>query len=466
MVFTTEYEKYFTCILVLQLLVPLKLVPEYASWTSILGDLLLGYGLYHGFIRFHLVICYFVHLLNTCILYFWSDNYEFLWAAIGAESLLILCLLYLGAFSYVEPSGPYGIGHREVVLKETSSLSVSVFYPIERAVFDKYKMDPSKTSSFWLEGFNDVKGFALGLENIPKFLIKDILNYRLLAINNGELHNDFKSSGKLLTPIVLSHGLNGNRTSHSALVYNLVSYGCIVYSITHTDSSASYFKDYNRVRHRDVYYTSYSMFRHRMPEACYRSQQLDTRMKNVQQVLDLIESEEKSIIPAINMEKLVAMGHGFGGLTAIEMSFVFRINFKLWVALDPYFSGRASMITKTDGYTLEQPLMIVSTEFSQAASENSDYDLVSIHKKFYEETCRNNKNERNYNLVLKGTDRYNLEDYALYNGAGLKLLGLLPFGVNIREKYIENSKSVWAFLDEHQFLPVKLDKKVLDVISQ
>lgn len=56
------------------------------------------------------------------------------------------------------------------------------------------------------------------------------------------LHEDFDSN--LLVPVIFSHGLMGNRRVNFNQISELVSNGCVVYAITHTDGTASmYDKD-------------------------------------------------------------------------------------------------------------------------------------------------------------------------------------------------------------------------------
>lgn len=138
---------------------------------------------------------------------------------------------------YTPPSGPYGVGHREHVIEEGTMPTVSIFYPIDKSEYDKHKFDESRTSPFHMNGVKDLKGIKRALVFNTPSSHKRNLAYRLHALNDAELHDDFRSGGSLLTPIILSHGLMCTRTSQAALIYHLVSYGCIVYALNHTDET-------------------------------------------------------------------------------------------------------------------------------------------------------------------------------------------------------------------------------------
>ena len=73
-----------------------------------------------------------------------------------------------------------------------------------------------------------------------------MLSYKLIhfmqhlnvnAQHKSITHEDFDTAS--LVPVLFSHGLNGNRRTSFSTISELVSNGCIVYAIKHTDGSAS-----------------------------------------------------------------------------------------------------------------------------------------------------------------------------------------------------------------------------------
>ena len=42
-------------------------------------------------------------------------------------------------FYYVEPTGPYGVGHKRVLLEGETTPPVSIFYPIDKTDYETYK---------------------------------------------------------------------------------------------------------------------------------------------------------------------------------------------------------------------------------------------------------------------------------------------------------------------------------------
>lgn len=119
--------------------------------------------------------------------------------AICAVLVVTQCL-----FCYIDSSGPYGVGHRQKVLLGERSVQVSVYYPIKRDVYEMYKMDPSRTSLSRIDGIDDVKEFA-NIYNKSYLWFRDHLYYRLRAINDEKIHDDFVNGNKKLTPVIFSH---------------------------------------------------------------------------------------------------------------------------------------------------------------------------------------------------------------------------------------------------------------------
>jgi pimeloyl-ACP methyl ester carboxylesterase len=229
---------------------------------------------------------------------------------------------------YISPSGPYGVGHRQTVLEEGTKPIVSIFYPIDKTDYDTYKHDETRNSPFYLDGIKDLEGIKEGLGADTPNSDKENLAYRLHVLNDAELHQDFSEPKEQLTPIIMSHGLMSNRTTQAALIYHLVSYGCIVYSLNHTDGSATYFKNYQVDPPVEVICNSH--LRH-IPEDSnpvkHFGIKVDERMKDIDVLLKFIKQEAEQY--SIDLNKLVATGHSLGGITAIETSLKFPDEIKL-----------------------------------------------------------------------------------------------------------------------------------------
>jgi predicted dienelactone hydrolase len=175
-----------------------------------------------------------------------------------------------------------------------------------------------ETSRWFTPGADGIRTQA-SLYEKSIFFLQDILTYKVEAIDDAELHKDFRNKVKELTPIVVSHGLTSFRTVLSAYVNELVSYGCIVYCIDHTDKSCLAYKNDSVDPPEIIYYEEYDAETHKMTQTEYRSKQLDQRMVDIKHVLNLIKEEAKADDINIDLNKLVALGHSMGGISVIEM---------------------------------------------------------------------------------------------------------------------------------------------------
>ena len=205
---------------------------------------------------------------------------------------------------------------------------MSIFYPIDHDEYISYRQNTKRTSPYLLDGMNDVKGFA-SIYGISSFWFRDFMCYRLRAINDATMHTDFTDGGKQLTPVILSHGLKNTRTGYASIASYLASYGCIVYCMTHTDGSALYYEDMSSGRAVGKYYHNQDPLEH-------GANMLQTRIIDIQHVLDYVKRESQNDALTINMKKLVALGHSMGGITSIEMAHKFP-DFKYCIAIDPWF---------------------------------------------------------------------------------------------------------------------------------
>lgn len=381
------------------------------------------------------------------------------WVVTVIEALVSVLLINGGTFYYILPDGPYGVGHRQTVLKGETSPSVSVFYPIERLGYQNMRYKEDKTTPLLLDGQNDVRGIAYGFDGIHQFFMKDYALFRLRAVVGEPIDKDFITEGYKLTPIIVSHDLMQNRTSLASTVLQLVSYGCIVYCLNHTDSSATYFKDHTVDPPQDVHYQVYNKMVHNVPVGKYRMNQTEHRLKDIKLVMDMIKNEAQTSVPAIDLEKLTIMGYSMGAMTAIESCYQFKKDFKLCIALDPYFSARAQTITETDGYAIEQPIQILTNQDYPDSPFIADYEHKEVCKKFFESTVKLNSNENNYAMTLKDSKHLVNSDISLYYSVAFKLFGLIPFSTDVEEEYRYSRDLILEFLNLHGFIPIKFEKK-------
>jgi dienelactone hydrolase len=341
---------------------------------------------------------------------------------------------------------------------------VSIFYPIDKAEYDKHKFDESRTSPFHMNGEDDLKGIKKALIFSTPSSDPRNLAYRLHALNDEDLHEDFRSGGCLLTPVLLSHGYMSTRTTQAALIYHLVSYGCIVYALNHTDGTSAYFTNYQTDPPEDVYCVSPLNFIFKgSGRAKYFGLKITERLKDIEALIEYVKQEAAQ--HPIDLNKLVITGHSLGGITAIDAAYNFSDDIKLCISMDPAMGCRYQEILEAENYFIHQPVCIITTEvFSQDDILKTGTKQEDLVKEFYANTCTQKKRKKNYNIVLKEADHLNQID------AGMQLheffkgdKGTIYKDADVKEKYQQNTDIILAYLNEHNFLPKPFKKKIKNI---
>ena len=312
---------------------------------------------------------------------------------------------------------------------------------------------------------NDVKGIAIGHDSKSPFFYRDIRYYRLRAIDDERIHEDFLKGKKKLTPVIFSHGLRSNRAGYVSIASYLASYGCIVYCMTHSDMSAMYYQDMTKSPPEDVFYKEYDPEVQKETQEEFRQKQLEIRIKDVSQTLEFIKEQELNKIKSIDMSKLVALGHSMGGITALEMAYQLDEEFKICAALDPWYFPKSDIVFNDENYGLKQPLCLILSDTFHKHFRNSTYDYLVANNKFFENSIAKSNDDKSYNLIVKNSVHKNQQDIPLYYNMMYKLIGEMPMGQDHEAKYIENIELICAFLDEHEFLPAKCGNKVKDILQ-
>ena len=229
-----------------------------------------------------------------CLTYFLPEYNDYILpVSIGLRVFWLIQLYNYGIVYYTNPDGPYGVGHKTLKLKGKTTPSISIFYPIDRQEYEDNLDNSSKTSSFVLEGFNGVAGIAIIFKSMNPKLFQGIMNYRLRAINDAELHSDFKDGSKKMTPVIISHGSKFNRTSHASIAYYLASYGWIVYWIDHTDGSCTYYQNCTLNPPFDIYFEEYHIEDHEISYQKFIQLQMEVRVADMNILIEFIKSEAK-----------------------------------------------------------------------------------------------------------------------------------------------------------------------------
>ena len=353
--------------------------------------------------------------------------------------------------------GPYECGYREFTLSNYTFATIGVYYPIDK---EQYANSP-RTVRRLREGLKTLKGLRNAIPEVPEFLLRYSILTNLDVVENADLHTDFTTGSKELVPVIFSHGLTANRTISSYSARELVSFGCIVYALDHTDSSGSYFLNRKIDPPQDVFCTKYNAELHKVSHEKYRQNQLKIRVEDINGLLEYIKTQEIKDIPAINLAKLVMAGHSMGGMTSLEACYHFQ-DLKYCISIDPFFVARWQQIEKNDEFAIKQPLCIINSQyFHKVHPLVQAFDSFKTLEKFYGDCLHLQKNKNiSYNLIMPNTDHYNQTDPCLSEGMSLKLMGMVPITSDAYAKLKEMNLLMVAFLNECELLPISCNLKV------
>lgn len=153
---------------------------------------------------------------------------------------------------------------------------VTVFYPVDKAEYDKFKHKSSRNVSRTPKGVWTAYGISKGIVGISS-LFKYFKEERIQALNNHPMHTDFADNKQKLRPVLFSPGLVFGRTGYSGICRELASHGMMVYAIDHTDNSCPFYEDVTQEPPAAVYYTDYDQIRDTCSLEGYRQRQMSDR---------------------------------------------------------------------------------------------------------------------------------------------------------------------------------------------
>lgn len=277
--------------------------------------------------------------------------------------------------------GPNTVGCTDFMVDHTNQGSLfRLYYPCqETASTEKPDWIPSR------EYFNGLADFM----KINRTLSERIFNYLFGSFKiPAYMDAPFKPDGK--HPVVIfSHGLGAFRTLYSAICVELASQGFIVASVEHRDESASATYYFRREGSEEasggdalvkewMYYRPLQRGESEFP---LRNKQVKQRANECIMALDKL-TQINSGVPVHNVLqtqfdwttlqnsmdlcKVAAMGHSFGGATVIE-SLNKEVKFKCGVALDAWMFPLEDEIFAQ----VKQPIFFINSEKFQWAGNIS-----------------------------------------------------------------------------------------------
>ncbi|KAM6915514.1 platelet-activating factor acetylhydrolase [Xenentodon cancila] len=353
--------------------------------------------------------------------------------------------------------GPNHVGCTDLMMDHTAQGSFfRLYYPCqETEEAEKPDWIPNRE---YFDGLGDFM-------KINRNLSEKIFNYLFGSFKiPANLDAPFKSNEKC--PVVIfSHGLGAFRTLYSAICAELASQGFIVASVEHRDQSASatyYFREK----------TEEEKEKHNLPKSpaaaqsdlmtewmYYRALQrgeseFPLRNKQVKQRADecilalnkLIEINSGAAVQnvlktrfdwstlenSMDLCRIAAMGHSFGGATVIEV-LCKEVKFKCGVALDAWMFPLDDEIFRQ----VKQPLFFINSEKFQWAGNISrmrKLDSAVIQRKM---------------ITIRGTVHQSFPDFTFLTGNWIGKLMKLKGEIDPQVAIDLCNKATLAFLQRH-----------------
>ena len=188
-------------------------------------------ALYEGvrFQQYPYILAYFVICFMIMIKY---HSYIVLSCYTAILFLTIVNNVIYGesCFTNMNLIGPYQVGHMDIHTKDGSA--VSVFYPMDKSMYNQQIKKGRKNSNWFRYGNKSLRGIAIASADIgdkshpPPWVFSHFKTIKMNTVQNGKVSRDFdkrstndlkskyeRLTQKKLIPVILCHGLSGNRTS-------------------------------------------------------------------------------------------------------------------------------------------------------------------------------------------------------------------------------------------------------------
>ncbi|KAE8287136.1 Platelet-activating factor acetylhydrolase [Larimichthys crocea] len=346
--------------------------------------------------------------------------------------------------------GPNAVGCTDFMMDHTvKGTFFRIYYPCqETEKAERPDWVPCK------EYFNGLADFM----KINRTLSERIFNYLFGSFKiPAFLDAPFKSNEKC--PVVIfSHGLGAFRTLYSAVCAELASQGFIVASVEHRDQSASatyYFREKTESERASETSASaqdnlvqewmyYRSLKHGESEFPVRNKQvkqradecilaLDTLIKinsgiSVQNVLKT-QFDWTTLENSMDMCRIAAVGHSFGGATVIE-ALCKEVKFKCGIALDAWMTPLDDELY----HRVKQPIFFINSEKFQWAGNISrmrKLDSAVIQRKM---------------ITIRGTVHQSFPDFTFLTGNWIGKLMKLKGEIDPELAIDLSNKATLAFL--------------------
>jgi len=378
---------------------------------------------YASFIRLPLVLVAELLLLVSVLTHTdeWGP-YQANWSLqVFAHGAFIVSILWLVVFPSMENrrfSGPYEVARDEEAWQcaETGKLHfATVFVPLHPTVARRelpgwhsyFHWLPQQTAlNFWK---------VVGQSRVVAALLRHIPITESWSMNELHRYNWYDgikvSEDDRFDVVIFSHGFTGIPEIYSCFCEELASRGFVVFSLRHTDGSATVIGPEGEIVH-EFRPLPKSLFDNQEYE--FRSEQLVTRCEDVKAALDMLHTSSKWK-DRVQVESVTLVGHSFGGATAVTSALRYE-NITLAISLDGWlFPLPLSYQDPAEPFEHRSALIFINSEHWQWQKNLDRIDLLVQRSRGHSVQC-----------MLRGSTHHTFDEVPLFFGPWLaRALGLV-----------------------------------------
>ncbi|XP_064028524.1 platelet-activating factor acetylhydrolase 2, cytoplasmic isoform X2 [Pogoniulus pusillus] len=335
--------------------------------------------------------------------------------------------------------GPHHVGCTDVMVGHTQQgLFFRLFYPcLPRA---------GAQQPLWLPRREYCSGLGSVAQRAQRWLLP------LLSLTLGSCrvpvswNGPFKPCSRGYPLIIFSHGLGAFRTLYSSVCLELASWGFVVASLEHRDHSAcaTYFCTAEAGREEWIPYQQVPRgqkefyFRkqqiHQRAEECVRALRLFQDLSSGRSVPNALQQDFdlSALQGSIDVSKAAAVGHSFGGVTAV-LALVKEPSFRCAVALDAWMFPLENSLYPE----VPRPVLFINTEQFQTPESVAKMKRLS---------CRNSQTKI---ITILGSVHQSHTDLIFLTG---RLIGRIFSARGTLDPYKcldITSRAALAFLQRH-----------------
>ena len=166
LIFASNFEQFFACAMLIDLIVRSLEAKMFISIPLYGSSVLLMASLIKPNLRNNYFLSYILYIMMiygpTFVIELFELEFEYTKIiSYIAYAVISYLIIYEGQYYIIEETGPYGVGRRtKIVKKDGYSLTLSIFYPIDKKVHIESMKDKIMTDVWYTSGYTGVDSIA------------------------------------------------------------------------------------------------------------------------------------------------------------------------------------------------------------------------------------------------------------------------------------------------------------------